>query len=64
MLTLHDAGAIICPPMPSFYLKPVDLEAMARQFATRICDQIGIYLPDIPRWQGIISIINLKPDVP
>ena len=53
MLTLHDAGAIICPPMPSFYLKPADLEAMARQFAARICDQIGIYLPDIPRWQGI-----------
>ncbi len=56
MLTLHDAGAIICPPMPSFYLKPVDLEAMARQFAARICDQIGIYLPDIPRWQGVRNL--------
>lgn len=52
MLTLHDAGAIICPPMPSFYLKPADLNDMARQFAGRICDQIGVHIPDLPRWQG------------
>lgn len=53
MLTLHDAGATICPPMPSFYLYPPDLQAMARQFAGRICDQIGLHLQDIPRWQGV-----------
>ena len=52
MLALHDAGAIICPPMPSFYLKPVDLDAMARQFAGRICDQIGLHVNELPRWQG------------
>jgi 4-hydroxy-3-polyprenylbenzoate decarboxylase len=53
MLTLYDAGAIICPPMPSFYLKPADLTAMARQFAGRICDQIGLHIADLPRWQGV-----------
>ena len=52
MLALHDAGAIICPPMPSFYLKPADLDDMARQFAGRICDQIDVHIPDLPRWQG------------
>lgn len=52
MLTLHDAGASICPPMPSFYMHPPDLRAMARQFAGRICDQIGLHLESIPRWQG------------
>ncbi len=52
MLTLHDAGAIICPPMPSFYLKPAGLEEMARQFAGRICDQLGIHIAGLPRWQG------------
>jgi 4-hydroxy-3-polyprenylbenzoate decarboxylase len=53
MLALHDAGAVICPPMPSFYLDPPDLQAMARQFASRVCDQVGIHIPDIPRWQGV-----------
>jgi 4-hydroxy-3-polyprenylbenzoate decarboxylase len=53
MLALLDAGAVICPPMPSFYLKPKDLDAMARQFAGRICDQIGLHIPDLPRWQGV-----------
>ncbi len=53
MLAMHDAGAIICPPMPSFYLHPVDLRAMARQFAGRICDLIGLSVDNLPRWQGI-----------
>ena len=52
MLALLDAGAVICPPMPSFYLRPADLEAMARQFAGRICDQIGLHVPGLPRWGG------------
>lgn len=53
MLALLDAGAVICPPMPSFYLKPKDLDGMARQFAGRICDQIGLHIADLPRWQGV-----------
>ena len=53
MLALLDAGAVICPPMPSFYLRPADLEAMAGQFAGRICDQIGLRVPDLPRWHGV-----------
>ncbi|XOF33111.1 MAG: UbiX family flavin prenyltransferase [Candidatus Electrothrix sp. YB6] len=53
MLALHDAGAIICPPMPSFYLHPADLREMARQFASRICDLIGLPLDGLPRWQGL-----------
>jgi 4-hydroxy-3-polyprenylbenzoate decarboxylase len=52
MLTLHDAGAIICPPMPSFYLHPPDLHSMARQFAGRLCDLLGIRVQGLPRWQG------------
>ncbi len=53
MLTLHDAGATICPPMPSFYLHPKNLQEMARQFASRVCDQIGLHLEGMPRWQGV-----------
>ncbi len=53
MIALHDAGATICPPMPSFYLHPADLREMARQFAGRVCDQIGLRIQNLPRWRGI-----------
>ena len=53
MLALHDAGAVICPPMPSFYLQPDSLEEIARQFAGRVCDQIGVHIASLPRWQGV-----------
>lgn len=52
MLAVQEAGATICPPMPSFYLQPKNLQEMARFFAARICDQIGIEVP-VPRWEGI-----------
>jgi 4-hydroxy-3-polyprenylbenzoate decarboxylase len=54
MLTAHDAGAIICPPMPSFYLHPADLNAMARQFAGRLCDLLGITVDGLQRWEGVL----------
>jgi 4-hydroxy-3-polyprenylbenzoate decarboxylase len=41
MLKLHDAGATICPPMPSFYHHPQSLEEMAVFFAGRVADKAG-----------------------
>ena len=52
MLAVQEAGGIICPPMPAFYLRPKTLQEMARQFAARICDQIGLDV-DVPRWKGM-----------
>jgi 4-hydroxy-3-polyprenylbenzoate decarboxylase len=52
MLALHDAGAVICPPMPAFYLHPADLRTMAKQFAGRLCDLMGIRIEGIQRWEG------------
>jgi 4-hydroxy-3-polyprenylbenzoate decarboxylase len=51
MLRAHDAGAIICPPMPSFYLKPVDLDEAATFFSWRLMDQLGIDVPGRKRWE-------------
>ncbi|MGD9950339.1 MAG: UbiX family flavin prenyltransferase [Desulfobulbus sp.] len=55
MLTAHKAGAIICPPMPSFYQHPQNLDDMAQQFAARICDLLDVPVSSatIKRWQGI-----------
>lgn len=52
MLRAHEAGAIICPPMPGFYLKPPTLEKAAETFAWRLADQIGLSTKSRKRWQG------------
>jgi len=50
MLRAHEAGALIFPPMPSFYQKPGSMDEMARNFAGRLCDQIGIRVENMKRW--------------
>ncbi|MBU0728522.1 MAG: UbiX family flavin prenyltransferase [Proteobacteria bacterium] len=50
MLKAHDAGAMICPPMPSFYHKPQSIQEMARAFAGRLADQLGIDVQGVKRW--------------
>lgn len=50
MLAVHDAGATICPPLPSYYHKPDSLTAMARIFSGRLADLLGIEVKDQPRW--------------
>ncbi|MEN8141872.1 MAG: UbiX family flavin prenyltransferase [Thermodesulfobacteriota bacterium] len=52
MLSAHEAGATICPAMPGFYQGPETLEAMARNFAARVAEQLGVAV-DYPRWQGV-----------
>ena len=53
MLKAHEAGAVICPPMPALYHRPQSIEEMARLFAGRVAELLGIEV-DLPRWQGII----------
>ena len=50
MLVAHDAGAVICPPMPSYYLKPTTLEEAARMYGWRLADQLGIEIGERKRW--------------
>jgi len=53
MIKVHDAGATLCPPMPSFYHHPESLEEMASFFAGRLADLIGIEVAGLKRWQGM-----------
>jgi len=53
LLKVHDAGATVCPPMPSFYHHPESLEQMATFFAGRLADLIGIEAVGLKRWQGL-----------
>ncbi|MBO4301105.1 MAG: UbiX family flavin prenyltransferase [Desulfovibrio sp.] len=42
MLTLREAGAVIMPFSPGFYLRPRSLDEMLSQTCGRIFDQIGL----------------------
>ncbi len=50
MLAVHDAGAVICPPHPGFYLKPKNLEEAAMTFSWRLGDQLGLVMEGRKRW--------------
>jgi len=52
MLQVHDAGGIVCPPMPGYYLHPKTLEEAAQTFAWRLADQLGLDIPKRKRWGG------------
>jgi len=52
MLKAHDAGAVICPPMPGYYLKPKSLDQAALTYCWRLADQLGIDVKKRERWTG------------
>lgn len=52
MLAVHDAGAVICPTMPSYYLRPASLEEAASTYAWRLADQLGLDIPGRKRWNN------------
>lgn len=49
MVTLTEAGAIICPAIPSFYAKPANLEEIVGTVVDRVLDLAGLDLPSF-RW--------------
>jgi 4-hydroxy-3-polyprenylbenzoate decarboxylase len=52
MIKLARAGAIICPPVMGFYLKPASIDDMVTQTCHRILDQFRIHLGGENRWTG------------
>ncbi len=52
MLQVHDAGGIIMPPLPGFYLKPKTLEEAALTYCWRLTDHLGLTLKERRRWEG------------
>jgi 4-hydroxy-3-polyprenylbenzoate decarboxylase len=52
MYRAADAGATIFPLMPTFYNRPQTVEDMAREFANRVLDHIGLAQEDAYRWKS------------
>jgi 4-hydroxy-3-polyprenylbenzoate decarboxylase len=52
MAAAAELGAVIFPPVPAFYHRPESLEDVIGHSVGRMLDQVGIVLPDVPRWEG------------
>jgi len=52
MYRAADAGAVIYPLIPTFYNKPIDSNEMARQFASRVLQHIGLPQSGAYRWKS------------
>jgi len=50
MLAAHEAGAVIAPACPAFYLRPENIQDMVDQFSARILDQLHIPHNLSKRW--------------
>lgn len=53
MLALARAGAVICPPMPSFYHRPKTVEEIVDHLVGRVLDQFGIEHRISRPWTGM-----------
>lgn len=50
MLSLTEAGAIICPATPSFYSRPQTVEEIADTVVDRVMDLAGLHMDKTYRW--------------
>ncbi len=52
MLTLSQAGAVILPPVLSYYNRPQSVEDMTGQFVGKVLDRFGVAHEGYRRWEG------------
>ncbi len=50
LLRLTRMGAVIFPPVPAFYNRPVTLQDVVDQSCMRMLDQFDIHIESAPRW--------------
>jgi 4-hydroxy-3-polyprenylbenzoate decarboxylase len=53
MLNVTDAGAVILPPVPGFYIKPTTIGNLVDHTVTKMLDLFDVDAQLIPRWQGL-----------
>jgi len=52
MLRVTNMGAIINPPVPAFYTRPLTLDDMVKQSVGRALDLFGLESSQVKRWSG------------
>lgn len=53
MTAVTEMGAIVFPPLPSFYHRPASIDELVDHSVDRVLDLLGIDNPAAPRWPGM-----------
>lgn len=55
MVSVTEMGAIVCPPMPAFYLKPQSVDDIVNASVARVLDLLDVPHDVSSRWQGLAA---------
>lgn len=50
MATVTEAGSVIFPPVPAFYMRPTTIDELVDHSVGRALDQFGLHVETFPRW--------------
>jgi 4-hydroxy-3-polyprenylbenzoate decarboxylase len=50
METIAEAGGVIFPPVPAFYMRPTTIDELVDHSVGRALDQFGLHVETFPRW--------------
>jgi 4-hydroxy-3-polyprenylbenzoate decarboxylase len=53
MVSVTEMGAIVCPPMPAFYLRPKTLDDLVDASVARVLDLLDLPHTLSQRWEGL-----------
>jgi flavin prenyltransferase len=53
MVSVTEMGAIVCPPMPAFYLQPRSIDDVVDASVARALDLLDVPHALSRRWQGL-----------
>jgi flavin prenyltransferase len=56
MVSATEMGAIVCPPMPAFYLRPQSVEDIVDASVARVLDLLDVPHALSSRWQGAAAV--------
>lgn len=56
MTTATELGAIVCPPMPAFYLRPTSIDDVVDATVARVLDLLDVPHSLSHRWQGLSNV--------
>jgi flavin prenyltransferase len=56
MVSATEMGAIVCPPMPAFYLRPQSVQDIVDASVARVLDLLDVPLEMSARWQGAAAV--------
>ena len=53
MVAVTEMGAIVCPPLPAFYLRPASIRDIVDHSVARALDLLDVPHDLAPRWEGL-----------